>query len=134
MKIDPLDKLFSEYIRRRAIQRCGGCERCGTIKPDLTREDGSTFPGWMSLQCSHFHGRTKKSVRFDPDNAAGLCAGCHMYLEHNPLAHYEWFKEYLIETAGAQAFEYLNIRAQTPQKVDKEAINVYIKQLLKEME
>ena len=131
MKIDPLDKLFSEYIRRRAIQRCGGCERCGTIKPDLTREDGSTFPGWMSLQCSHIVGRTNKAVRWDEDNALGLCGGCHMYVEHNPIEHVEFAKDKL----GEQAYEYLKIRAGIPARyLDKEAIKVYIKQLLKEME
>ena len=117
MKRDKLDILFSEYIRRRAITRVHGCERCLQGKADFKQ-----------LQCSHFHGRSKRSVRFDEDNAAGICAGCHMYLTSNPHEHTEWFKNYL----GEDKFDMLLKRAQTPQKLDVNAIYLYLKERLKE--
>ena len=81
-----LDKLFSEFVRRRAMQRVGGCERCGSNKTD-----------YKQLQCSHFIGRSTKQTRWHEDNGSGLCGGCHMYLEHHPHEHEAWMKERLGE-------------------------------------
>lgn len=113
VKIDPLDKLFSEYIRKKAAQN-GGCEYCG--KPT----------DWKGLQTSHFHGRRKRSVRYDPDNACGLCFSCHLHLGENPYVHTEFFKKRL----GSERFEQLNIRANQLVKIDKEATKLYLKELL----
>jgi hypothetical protein len=119
IRIDPLDTLFSEYIRCRALKTVGGCERCLQGKTD-----------YKELQCSHFFGRSRKSVRWDPDNAAGLCFGCHQYLGSHPLEHTEWFKVRL----GEGAFDMLNHRARTPARlIDKEAIRIYLDTLMKEM-
>jgi hypothetical protein len=114
IRIDPLDKMFSEYVRKRAVIRCGGCEYCGK------RMD------WKSLQCSHFHGRRKGSVRYDSDNACGLCFSCHIFLGANPYKHTEFFKKRL----GAEKFEQLNIRAEMVFKVNKELIKAHLKELL----
>lgn len=118
MKITPEDKIFSEFIRKRAIQRVGGCERCLTGKIN-----------YKQLQCSHFWGRGKRSVRWDEDNAAGLCAGCHMYLTAHPKLHYEWFKEYL----GEEKFELLESRATRPAKPDLNLIRIYYRVRIEEM-
>lgn len=91
IKIDKLDVLFSKFIRLRAD---GRCEYCG--KPS------------KRLECSHFHGRRKRSVRYDPDNACGLDFACHQYLGSNPYQHTEFFKKRL----GSEKFEQLNIRAE----------------------
>ena len=116
IRITPEDKLFSEYIRRRAIQRVHGCEKCGAWKDD-----------YKQLQCSHFHGRRKQSVRYHEDNAAGLCYFCHQHLGENPHEHDEWFKERL----GERSFELLNIQAQqVVTKPDVAAIRLYLKDLL----
>ena len=130
-KRDPLDDLFSEFVRRRAIHRVGGCERCLSQKHDSTREDGTTRPAYMELQCSHFIGRSTKSVRFDSDNAAGICGGCHLYLEHHPLEHVDWFSDHL----GIYAFNMLQARRRARQKPDRAALGLYYKaqiELLKE--
>lgn len=119
IKLNPLDKLFSEYIRRRAMKLVHGCERCLTGKVS-----------WKQLQCSHFHGRAKRSIRWDEDNAAGLCPGCHMYLTSHPLEHTEWFKNYL----GEERFNLLQARMRIIYKVDKELIALYLKQKIKELE
>jgi hypothetical protein len=109
IKIDPLDRLFSQYIRLRA-KEC--CERCGAFK------------GIQRLETSHFFSRRKKSVRFNPDNAAALCFTCHLYFTENPLAHVEWFKERL----GDEKFTLLNIQANViGSKPDINAITLYLK-------
>jgi len=129
IRVDKLDRLFSEYIRRRAIQRVGGCERCLAQKHDTTREDGSTRPAYMELQCSHFWGRAKLNVRWDEDNAAGICAGCHLYLTANPEEHSWWFAEHL----RREKFEMLLARANEKGSPDRKAIELYLKQKLEEI-
>ena len=117
---DPLDTLFSEFIRRRAMARVGGCERCRAEKYDSTREDGTGRPAYLQLQCSHFIGRTTKAVRWDADNAAGLCGGCHMLLEHNPDQHQEWFLAHL----GEDGYNMLQARRRQG-RPDRNALAIY---------
>ena len=112
IKIDDLDKLFSMFIRLRALNRVGGCERCLTPKKS-----------YKQLQCSHFFGRGRKSVRWDEDNSAGLCFGCHQHLTSHPLEHVMWFEEYL----GTEKLDLLRARERIMQKPDKEAIELYLK-------
>lgn len=112
MKLLPLDKLFSAFIRRRAMSRVGGCERCLRPKTD-----------YKQLQCSHFHGRAKKSVRWDEDNAVGLCYGCHKHLTSFPLEHTDWFREHL----GELNFDLLEARMRVIGKPDREALTLYYK-------
>ena len=119
MKINPLDKLTSEVVRLRAVQRVGGCERCLT---------GHT---WKQLQCSHFHGRAKRSVRYDLDNCIGICGGCHRYLTAHPIEHVEFFKEHL----GEEAFDMLHKRSQILRpRPDENAITLYLNEQLRIME
>ena len=96
IKRDIIDTLFSQYIRQLADFTC---EYCGQKK--------------SKMECSHFHSRRKKSVRWDYDNAACLCFSCHTYLGGNPYAHTKWFEKRL----GSQRFEQLNIRAEMLLKV-----------------
>jgi len=127
-KYAKLDALFSEYIRRRAIQRVGGCERCLTHKYDIQKEDSSIFPAYKQLQCSHFIGRSRSSVRFDPDNACGLCGACHLYLTAHPLEHTEFFKQRL-----GRNFDLLMARMRII-GIDQKAIELYLKEQLKLLE
>jgi hypothetical protein len=126
---DPLDDLFSEYIRRRAIQRVSGCERCLTPKHDTLKEDGTIFPAWKTLQCSHFNSRGDLSTRFDPDNAIGACGACHLFLEHHPHEHDRWFKEHL----GQEKFDMLEGRNRVLEKPDRKLLEIYYKAKIKEM-
>ncbi len=111
IKLSPLDKLFSIFIRQRAMQRVGGCERCLTPKRDYNQ-----------LQCSHFHGRSRKSVRWDEDNAAGLCFGCHQHFTSHPLEHVEWFKKHL-----GEEFDLLEGRMRIIGMPDVEVLTLYYK-------
>lgn len=130
MKLDPLDRLFSEFIRRRAISRVGGCERCLSARYDILKDDGSVFPRWKQLQCSHFHGRSKKSVRWDEDNAAGLCGACHIRFGSQGEEH----RQHFIEILGQEGFDLLNARASKPGKPDKKLLMIYYREKIKEYE
>ena len=95
IKITPADKAFSLCVRERVNYTC---ERCGTYAPkELSKR----------LDASHFHGRGKWSVRFDPDNVFACCYGCHAYLGAHPIEHMYWVQERL----GPYRFEALAERA-----------------------
>lgn len=131
IRLDALDKLASEYVRRRAIAEVGGCQRCLTPKYDIQKEDGSIFPAWKQLECSHFIGRSNRAVRYDTDNLVGICAGCHLYLTSHPLEHTEWFKNRL----GEDKFNMLMGRMrQTWPKPDRKLIEIYLKEQIKQLE
>src|SRR3990167_10154752 len=117
IKITKLDRLFSTYIRTRDKWTC---QRCQT----------QYKPPTMALHCSHFHGRGKKSVRFDPFNAAALCYGCHMRFTAHPVEHYEWFKKRI----GERDFDLLNVRANTLGRPDYTLIEIALKHLLRELD
>lgn len=130
MKITKEDKLFSEFIRRRAIQRVGGCERCLTPKFNTTKDDGSTFPAWKTLQCSHIWGRSNKSVRYDEDNAFGLCGGCHTYFHGHPIE----YREFALDKLGQEKFDMLYGRVFKPCKPDIKLLTIYYREKIKELE
>jgi len=111
IKIDPLDKLFAKVI----LLRDKYCRRCG---------------GSGGLQTSHFHGRSKRSVRWDEDNAVLLCFGCHQYFHSQPQEHVEWFKQRL----GEEKYNNLRGRMRQIGKPDKVLIGLYLKERIKELE
>lgn len=61
--VDKLDRVFSEYIRKRDGYRCIVC--------GATRE--STV-----IQCGHLFSRVSHSARFDELNASAQCMGCNL--------------------------------------------------------
>lgn len=83
IKLNKLDIVFSQLVRERANWTC---ERCGRYFPEYSRR---------GIHCSHFYGRRAKSVRWHPLNAAAHCAGCHKYLESNPIEFQEWIQNHL---------------------------------------
>ena len=112
IKIDPLDRLFSQYIKAR--DKC--CQRCG---------------GSGGLQTSHFWGRGRKSVRWDSENSCLLCYGCHQYFHANPAEHTEWF----IQRLGQERFNLLSARTRILARyIDKEAIRIYLENEIKKLE
>jgi hypothetical protein len=113
IKIDPLDKLFSQFIR----QRDHVCQRC--LSPTNT------------IACAHFHGRSSKSVRWDEDNACGLCMGCHSYLDSHPMEKVEFF----LQRLGQENFDALNCRLrQIWPRTDKKLLELYFREKIKEFE
>ena len=117
-----LDKLFSEYIRKRAMKLVGGCQRCKAPKTD-----------YKQLDCAHNESRNKKSVRWHEDNAAGLCGGCHRYIDGNAADKVEFFRNLI----GDFKYEALRIEAQLPSHWSMEdygLIEIYFRQLIKELD
>lgn len=107
MKIStkPLDKLFSEYIRKERP----ACEYC-----DKRR----------STQVHHYHRRRIKSVRSDEKNVFALCFYCHRYLHEHPAIEVEWVKKKL----GEREFNALDIRQKIGRKPDIKLLALYYKQ------
>jgi len=129
VKIDHLDKLTSEYVRKRAIKTVGGCERCLTPKYDIVKEDGSVYPAWKQLQASHFHSRRKHSVRYDPENLVALDFGCHQYFHENPREFERWFQCHI----GERNYDMLQARASKTQRVDKDLTKLYLENQIREL-
>ena len=129
-EIRKLDKLCSEYVRKRAIHLVGGCERCLTKKYDTTREDGSTKPAYLQLQCAHCFTRNRFSTRWLETNLAGICPGCHMFLDENHDEKMEWFKERL----GPETYELLRIQSESHYSTDKELIRLYLENKIQEVD
>jgi 5-methylcytosine-specific restriction endonuclease McrA len=99
--IHDYDRMFSQLIRARANWICARCQKSFAFDRPL-------------LQCSHFHSRRLKSVRFDPENAEALCWRCHHHLDAHPQEHVGWKRQRL----GEERFEALRVRAQRIGKVD----------------
>lgn len=116
IRVDKLDVLCSEYVRRKSN---GYCARC--LK----------YFGWQNLQACHFIGRSNKAVRYDESNLVALDFGCHIYFGGHPLEFVEWFKARL----GEENFNLLQARARTPARyLDKKLIEIYLKEQLKTLE
>lgn len=98
IKRDKADHVFSEYIRLRD-SRCVNCGIRG-----MPRKDGLPI---NNLECSHFFGRRKESVRFDEDNAEALCFTCHKYLGEHPHEHHSA----KLDRLGQEKYDALVLRA-----------------------
>lgn len=83
MKRDKYDALFSTLVRERANWRC---ENCKKVYAERSRQ---------GLHCSHFFTRSRRSVRWHPDNAAAHCYSCHQHLGGNPLLFADWIRDHL---------------------------------------
>ena len=68
-------------------------------------------------------------MRYDPDNLAALDFGCHSYLDGNPLEKIAFWEQLL----GTEKFEMLNSRARIISPVDKSAVELYLREKLKEL-
>lgn len=129
MKIALLDEYFREFIRKRAIKNAGGCERCLSPRYDIEKEDGSIFPAWKQLQTAHFIPRGNYHIRWDEDNAAGLCGGCHRAIDKHFVQ-----KEELVKARLGDRFELLQGREHETGKVDRNAIYLYLKEEIRKLE
>ena len=66
--ITKLDKVFSEYIRRRYAKKdIATCVTCG--KKDH----------WKKLQAGHFMSRKHYATRWDEDNVEVQCSACNVF-------------------------------------------------------
>lgn len=119
---DRLDALYREYIRKRAMLRVGGCERCGMPRRS-----------YKELDTAHCHGRNKRTVRWDERNGAGICGGCHRYIDSQITAKEELFRKLL----GDVQYEMLYVAAEMTTRqspIDYKLNELYLKQKIKELE
>jgi hypothetical protein len=122
-QVDRLDDLWSEYIRKRAMYRVQACERCHHPKLD-----------WHDLQAAHCFGRGQWETRWDIQNGAGLCGGCHRYIDRNPDAKFALFRDLI---GDPKDFEMLFVRANISTKrspTDYAAIEIGLKALLRQLD
>ena len=92
IKLSSTDKLFSRERRLMADGICDVCHR---------------KVGLNKLQVMHFHSRRKRSVRWDRQNVAVGCFGCHQRLDSEPLEKVEFFRGRMNNIE----FDLLNARA-----------------------
>ena len=113
MKIrnDNCDRMFSLLVRAQAGGRCERCGRAGR------------------LECSHFHGRRKRSTRWDFGNCAALCYSCHRRFTENPAEHVEWFRKRL----GQKRFDALTLRANLGRAPDRALVSLALKAEMERM-
>lgn len=116
--ISRLDRKFSWYIRW--VRDKGVCQRC--LK--------QYTPPSNALHCSHFHGRRKQSVRFDPENCYAACYGCHLYFTANPEIH----RGFVLRRLGEQRYNALMLRANRPKKPDYVLLGLWLDRELEKTE
>lgn len=118
VKIDPADKVFSQWIRLRDKE----CVRCHSS----VKFNDKGLP--ISHQASHFQGRGKENTRFDPDNVDTLCGGCHRYFTSHPGEHYLW----QVERKGLDTVSRIILYSNMYVKKDRAAHKMYWTRRLKE--
>lgn len=66
------DIIFSQLVRERAKWLCASCGVNKSNEPD-------------TFDCAHIMGRRSVGLRWHPDNAIGLCRGCHIFYTSHPF-------------------------------------------------
>jgi hypothetical protein len=96
-----LDKLFSEFIRRRgSVRGKNTCVSCGTVLP------------WQRLQCGHYHRRVHLETRWDEDNCWPQCMACNVWRRGN----YASFARFMYSRYSMDEMDKLHAKA--AQKID----------------
>ena len=106
IRIDKADRTFSLYIRTRDDWTCQN--------PKCNRGFGE---GVGNLHNSHYWGRGRESVRFDPENCDAICASCHLRWGGDYREEYTAFK---IAQLGQDGYNALKLRAHQYKKKDRE--------------
>jgi hypothetical protein len=117
-QIDQLDKMASEIVRKRAMARCGGCEKCGHAKTS-----------WKQLQCCHYISRTIFNTRWNLDNLAGLCCGCHRFIDRDSDAKDELWNRLIGEDQRLM----LKAQKRYKGKTDLDLVEIYLRNKVKEV-
>ena len=116
IKIDPLDTLFSKYIKLKAG---GVCEYCGKT------------PSPQGYHCHHgVAGRRYLNTRWEEDNCAALCLNCHNLFGDFASINKTFFEKKI----GTKRYEELEIIARTYHKMSKdrkETIKASLKEKIK---
>ena len=91
-----LDRIFSEYIRRRDADENGyiKCISCGHIVR------------WENSDAGHYYNRSINSLRYDEKNVNAQCRHCNRFLEGN----IQGYRKGLIKKYGSDAVKMLDIK------------------------
>lgn len=117
-KIDKADQTFSVYIREKADWKCEYCHK------DYSNNH-------QGLHASHYWGRTRESVRFDPENVNALCYFHHMKLGHGDGR--EDYRNFMIKRLGQKRYDLLKARAYQLKKKDRAMEYLRAKALVKNL-
>jgi len=107
-----LDRVFSEYIRRRDADSNGfvRCISCGKIL------------SWQESDCGHFINRKHNATRYDEINCNAQCRSCNRFDEGNM----QGYRKGLIAKYGLKAVENLEIKKFNTCKLGKNEIAVLV--------
>ena len=117
-----LDNLWSELTRKIAIKLKGGCRRC-------PRPRQVTY---QQLQAAHLFPRANRTIRWEVNAGAGLCGGCHRYIDSHAEAKVAFAKEIL----GEEEYQRLYVLSYMTTKqspVDLNLKEVELRELLKRL-
>lgn len=110
---EKLDRVFSEYIRRRDADENGyiRCISCGKIVY------------WKDADAGHFVNRRHMSLRYDEKNVNAQCRSCNRFDEGNPIGYAEGLKR----KYGSQVIRYFEIKKHNIAQYTKVAYEQLIK-------
>ena len=119
MKLNILDKVFSEYIRRRDADMNGKvkCCTCNNKKH------------WKKMDAGHWLSRGRLATRYHEKNCHAQCITCNQFKSGNPEA----YDRFIINKYGMDVFDSLIELSQTEVKwmqfeID-EMVEVYKKKI-----
>jgi len=108
--IKKLDKLFSDYIKKKAK---GKCFKCGKIS--------------KSAGVSHYFSRKYIGGRWEKANCDWSCWGCHYFQLERDKTPGSWYYQYMIKKLGKKDFEYLIMKVQAINKFSTKEIQLMVK-------
>ena len=111
--IKKLDKIFSEYVRRRDAK--DGVARCVTC---------GKYDDWKRVHAGHFIVRQHKTTRWDERNVWPQCVSCNSFHEGAK----DEYSLFLVRKYGPQILEELNRHKHSIFKLDKLWLETLIKE------
>ena len=108
--VKQLDKVFSEYIRRRDDGK--GCVTCGIKKP------------WQEMQACHYYSRGKYPTRWHELNVHSGCYRCNVLLK----GAYTDYALFMFSTYGAEKVQELYDLAHSGEKITTPVIREKIEE------
>ena len=113
-----LDKVFSEYIRKRDTRNgVFKCISCGRILP------------YEQADCGHYINRKHMSTRFDEMNCNAQCRSCNRFDEGN----IQWYSQGLVALYGEQQVTLLEAKKHNLRKYSDFEYEVLIKHYKEEI-
>lgn len=111
MDFKKLDKVFSEYIRRRDADEYGRVKCCTC----------DTVSHWAEMDCGHWLMRSKMGTRFDERNCHAQCRICNRHLDGEWVKHHDYIKARYDgeETISELGIESLGLRKWMQYEIDE---------------